>query len=118
MKAHNMKLYLEYFENVRTEKRLRSIDFMVKKRKKIALIIMLVIISVSSAFAIIDFNRNEKGLKTLFTIRTKIYRDGGSVEYLGLGYKIISYNVLDNIETGELGRKDNVFGFWTLKYED
>ena len=98
---------------------------------KIVLIIVISIILISTIFAIVDYNRTKKELIPIFTIKTKIYKDGGSVEYLGLGYKIIKYNQLDNYENCDneyhnnvnnldciiKGKKDFVFGFWTLKYE-
>jgi hypothetical protein len=38
----------------------------------------------------------------IFAIRTAVYKDGGTKDYIGLGYKIRKYNKLD-------GRKDAVF---------
>lgn len=44
-----------------------------------------------------------------FAIKTKTYKDGGTKEYYGLGYKVIKYNELE-------GRRDTQIGFWSLKY--
>lgn len=44
-----------------------------------------------------------------FAIKTNTYKDGGTKEYYGLGYKVIKYNVLE-------GRKDTQIGFWTMPY--
>ncbi len=42
-------------------------------------------------------------------IRTKVYDDGGTKEYYGLGYKVIKYHQ-------EKGRRDIQVGFWNLSY--
>ena len=44
-----------------------------------------------------------------FAIKTKTYKDGGSKEYYGLGYKVIKYSE-------EEGRRDTQIGFWSMKY--
>ena len=41
-------------------------------------------------------------------IRTSIYKDGGTKEYYGLGYKVIKYNQIE-------GRRDTQIGLWNLK---
>jgi hypothetical protein len=82
-----------------------------RKSKKILLVILLVWLS----FIITDFTLSKYNKKPIFAIPVYRLNDGGTVEYYGLGYKVIKYNVLDT-ET-EKGRKDTVFGFWTLKYE-
>ena len=46
-----------------------------------------------------------------FAINTKTYKDGGSKEYTGIGYKVIKYNQ-------KQGRKDMVIGTWGLKYNN
>lgn len=44
-----------------------------------------------------------------FAIKTNTYKDGGTKEYYGLGYKVIKYNVIE-------GRKDTQIGFWNMPY--
>ena len=44
-----------------------------------------------------------------FAIPTKTYKDGGTKEYYGLGYKVIKYHQVQ-------GRKDTEIGLWSLKY--
>ena len=68
-------------------------------------IIVLLIIMVATD--IICVSRFEKG--PFFAIPTRTYKDGGTKEYLGLGYKVIKYNQLQ-------GRRDTVIGKWSLKY--
>ena len=43
-------------------------------------------------------------------IRTKVYDDGGTKEYYGLGYKVIKYNQ-------KIGRRDTIIGSWSIKYD-
>ena len=46
-----------------------------------------------------DVIRVTKHQKTpVFAINTKIYKDGGSKEYTGLGYKVIKYNQLQGLK--------------------
>ncbi len=44
-----------------------------------------------------------------FAIPTHTYKDGGTKEYYGLGYKVIKYHQVQ-------GRKDTEIGLWSLKY--
>ncbi len=44
-----------------------------------------------------------------FAIKTTTYKDGGTTEHYGLGYKVIKYKELS-------GRQDTQVGFWNLKY--
>ena len=44
-------------------------------------------------------------------IRTKVYKDGGTKEYYGLGYKVIKYHQT-------IGRRDTQIGFWNMSYSD
>lgn len=62
-----------------------------KKYKKICL--MLIIISMFGLITfLIDKKRIEKDLPPIFVIQIAQYKDGGSKEYLGFGYKIIKYH--------------------------
>lgn len=79
------------------------------KRKVIKII--LIIVSVWCLFIGIDYMLSKNNKSPIFTLPLGKYRDGGTVEYYGLGYKIIKYNVIG-------GRKDTVFGFWNLKYNN
>ena len=48
---------------------------------------------------------SKAGVGPFLAIRTKVYDDGGTKEYYGLGYKVIKYNQ-------EIGRRDTVLGSW------
>lgn len=71
-----------------------------KKGRKVIVITLLVFFS----FIMIgtDYYLARANKSPIFAIRTAIYKDGGTKDYIGLGYKIRKYNKLD-------GRKDAVF---------
>lgn len=69
----------------------------------IVLIVLLCLISID----IVCVSKYEKG--PFFAIPTKTYTDGGTKEYIGLGYKVINYNQ-------KQGRRDMEVGTWGLKY--
>ena len=68
-----------------------------------AMIAMIII-----AIDVIAISRYNKG--PFFAIPTKTYKDGGTKEYYGLGYKVIKYNQIE-------GRRDTQIGLWNLKYD-
>ncbi len=72
----------------------------------IIFIVLLVLICLIS-LDIILVSKYEKG--PIFAIPVKTYTDGGTKEYLGLGYKVINYNQ-------KQGRRDIDIGTWGLKY--
>jgi len=68
----------------------------------VGIVLYLVIFFVDYSLAIQD--------KTpVFALETVTYKDGGTKVYLGLGYKIIRYHVID-------GRQDTDFGTWFIQY--
>lgn len=84
-----------------------------KKLKRAKLIINIVfsiilVLILMVAVDLIGVTRFNVG--PFFSIPTKTYKDGGTKEYLGLGYKVIKYNQLQ-------GRRDRELGSWSLKYD-
>ena len=84
-----------------------------KKVKRAKLIInivcsIIVILVLMVGIDVIGVTRYNVG--PFFAIPTKTYKDGGTKEYVGLGYKVIKYNQLQ-------GRRDKEFGTWGLKYD-
>ena len=79
------------------------------KLNKIARIILKVVIVISILIIIDLFLITRFEFGPLFAIRTKTYKDGGTKEYYGLGYKVIRYNVTN-------GREGIVVGNYSLKY--
>ncbi len=71
---------------------------------------MILFLLIWSIFIMTDFLLSKSNKKPIFAIPIFKLKDGGTIEYYGFGYKVIKYNILDNYETGQLGRKDTVFG--------
>lgn len=81
---------------------------MKNKKIKTLIISLLIIITIILIFFAIDIYRLRINKEPIFCINTITYRDGGSKEYLGIGYKIITYN--------SNNRQDFEVGTWFLKY--
>lgn len=80
------------------------------KRTKMIINIFFIVILIIIAMITTDIIRVAKyDKKPLFAINTKTYKDGGSKEYIGLGYKVIDYYQLQ-------GRRDIEIGTWNMKY--
>ena len=82
-----------------------------RKGIKVVLIILGVIIILGLIFFAVDYNRVRNGEKPIFCINTANANDGGTKEYLGLGYKVIDFNRLDGYDEVKIGA-------WSMKYED
>ena len=84
-------------------------DKKIRRAKLIINIIfsIIVILIIMVAIDIICVSRYNKG--PFFAIPTHTYKDGGTKEYYGLGYKVIKYKQLQ-------GRRDMELGKWSLKY--
>lgn len=88
------------------------IDLGEEKQKKTLSIINIIFIVVLALMIMITadvvaITKYQAG--PFFAIRTKVYKDGGTSQYYGLGYKVIKYNQ-------EKGRKDKVIGPWSMSY--
>ena len=84
-----------------------------KKGIKIFLIALGIIIILGLIFFGVDYNRVKNGENPIFCIRNLagIYMDGGTVEYFGLGYKVIDFNMLNGYDEIKIGS-------WFMKYKD
>ena len=84
-----------------------------KKPVKILLIILVLLIAVWLMCFAVDYTRVQKQEKPIFcfTSSSKAYADGGTIEYIGLGYKVIDFNMLN-------GYDDMKIGTWFMKYDD
>ena len=76
-----------------------------KKWMKIVLIVLAVWLSIF----LVDFICVKTIKRPIFMIRTTIYKDGGSKEYYGLGYKVVKCNTLSS--NGKV-----TIGSYSLKY--
>lgn len=77
--------------------------------KKVAIIIGIIIL-VWVIFFTTDYIRVKNNKTPIFCININGYDDGGTQEYLGLGYKVIDYNRFD-------GYDDIKIGTWSMGYE-
>ena len=84
-----------------------------KKGLKILLIIIGIIIVLGIIFFVVDYNRVQKQEKPIFCIQNPagIIKDGGTIEYFGLGYKVIDFHTL-------AGYNDIKIGSWFMNYND
>ena len=74
----------------------------------INIIFIILLISMTMiAVDVISVARYNNG--PFFAIPLHTYKDGGTKEYYGIGYKVIKYNQVQ-------GRRDKEIGFWNLKY--
>lgn len=83
---------------------------MLKRKRSIAGIIVMIWL----AFFITDFSLAKADKSPIFAVPLVVYKDGGSKEYYGLGYKIIKYMRL----TAEVGVETikTDFGTWFMEF--
>ena len=84
-----------------------------KKSLKVIGIVLGVIVILGIVFFVVDYNRVQKQEKPIFCIQNPagIINDGGTVEYFGLGYKVIAYNKLNGYNKIHIGT-------YFLEYDD
>ena len=102
----------EYLEDTEYIEELEEYEEPKRNRNKIKLIINIIFILIMLSLTMIAVDiicvaRYNKG--PYFVINTKTYKDGGSKEYYGLGYKVIKYNQIQ-------GRRDMQIGSWSMPY--
>jgi len=81
-----------------------------KKFIKIFIIIISIFL-LGGLFFIIDYSRVKNDKSPIFCINTTIYKDGGTRECIGFGYKVIEYKLLS-------GYKEKKIGTWQMNYKD
>ena len=80
--------------------------FHIKKVLRLFIIFLIIILTI----ALIDIIAVTKyNVGPFFAIPTHKYNDGGTKEYFGIGYKVISYHQTQ-------GRRDKEIGSWNIKY--
>ena len=84
-----------------------------KKWLKVIGIVLGIIIILGIVFFVIDYNRVQKQEKPIFCIQNPagVISDGGTIEYFGLGYKVIDFHTL-------AGFDDIKIGTWFMEYND
>ena len=73
------------------------------------ILVILMFIAVFIIFSAIDYWRVKSNKMPIFVIPVIRYRDGGSVEYYGLGYKVLKCRTLG-------GDNSIKIGFYNMKY--
>ena len=84
---------------------------MTKETVKKILVIFILLIVTSGVFFLIDFNMVAQNKKPMFCIVKNAYDDGGTVEYMGLFYKVFDYHILN-------GKQRVEFGTWFSSYNE
>ena len=82
-----------------------------KKGIKVLLIILGAIIILGLIFFAVDYSRVQRQETPIFCINYATANDGGTNEYLGLGYKVINFNRVNGYDEMKIGS-------WLMKYED
>ena len=84
-----------------------------KRGLKILFIIVGIVVILGIIFFAVDYNRVQKQEKPIFCIQNPagVIRDGGTIEYFGLGYKVIDFHTL-------AGFDDIKIGTWLMDYND
>lgn len=73
------------------------------KPNKTEKIILIIFFALIMAFLITDIIMLELGKAPIFCMKVGSYLDGGTTTYMGLGYKIIDYNILDGYDGYKIG---------------
>lgn len=82
-----------------------------KKGLKVISIVLVMVIILGLIFFTVDYNRVKNKQRPVFCINTSSYEDGGTIEYLGLGYKVIDFHTI-------AGFDDIKIGTWFMDYND
>lgn len=80
------------------------------KQITIKLFIILIIVAIISVTAFfVDVNMVISNKKPMFSVQKSVYEDGGTIEYVGLFYKIFDYKITN-------GKNKIEFGTWFSNY--
>lgn len=84
-----------------------------KKILKVVVCILGIIVVLGIVFFTVDYNRVKKQEKPIFCIKSPAggIMDGGTIEYFGLGYKVIDFHTI-------AGFDDIKIGTWFMDYND
>lgn len=76
--------------------------------------VLVLVFIVWLAFLITDYSLAKTNKSPIFAVPGIMYKDGGSTEYYGLGYKVIKYVNLTAEKGPEIVYID--FGTWFLRF--
>lgn len=76
-----------------------------KKILKVIGGILGIIVVLGIVFFIVDYNRARNQEKPIFCIQNpaRMLADGGTIEYFGLGYKVIDFHTLAGFDDVKIG---------------
>lgn len=81
------------------------------KLGKVEKIVLICVIVLFLTVLVTDICMLENEQEPIFCIKTGSYSDGGTKVYLGFGYKIIDYNVIDGYDGYKIGT-------WFMQYDN
>ena len=84
-------------------------------KKKIGIWIILIIIGIlllGMLFFAVDTYRIKNDKPPIFAVQYSVLKDGGTTIYIGLGYKIIDYNVIDSYPLHQAVHQKHRLGSW------
>ena len=84
-----------------------------KKVVKVVCVFLVLVLILGVVFFIVDYNRVKNQEKPIFCITSPagMANDGGTMEYFGLGYKVIDFNRISGYDEIKIGT-------WFMNYED
>ena len=84
-----------------------------RKQKIIARLLVILCIGILIVTFTVDYNRVKNQEKPIFCIKSPAggIMDGGTIEYFGLGYKVIDFHTI-------AGFDDIKIGTWFMDYND
>lgn len=85
--------------------------FIMKKILKLLVAIILAIVIIGGVMFLIDCSKGKSGKEPMFAVKTVELRDGGTTEYIGLGYKIKGFNKFTGGIWAEIGP-------WTIELQE
>lgn len=79
--------------------------------KKVLSIFLAILVVLIAVFFIVDYSKVKNQELPMFCIKSSVMEDGGTVEYYGLGYKVIDFNTIEGFDEIKIGS-------WFMKYND
>ncbi len=82
-----------------------------KKLFKVLFVLIVALVVIGGITFLIDASRVASGKTPICAIETAKMEDGGTTEYLGIGYKVIDFNMLNGYDEMKIGP-------WSMKQVD
>lgn len=82
-----------------------------KKVLKLIVAIIIAIVVLGGVTFLIDSSAIKSGKEPIIAVNVNQLNDGGTIEYMGLGYKIIDFNMLNGYDEVKIGS-------WLMKVDD